>query len=280
MTHLTEDEIEFLSRTRDQDTHTRTCAECRTKLQAWRNLTMAARQAEPAVTVPAFDALLPRLPAQRPADDAVPVVAVGPGGAWRVLAGIAKYQLRLLPRALGPVTLLGLGGAVALALTVPYGAMADRLFAALTSLVVLIGALTACRRRGDPRTELLGTMTVTPMEVFACRLAIVMGADLALAMLASVVVAITAGHDSLLPVVTGWLAPALLASSAGVFCSVWRSQSTGLTVGVVLWLFGSLRPPDVLAHEWTQPTALTLSALLLAVAMYGMHVRLGEPGAD
>jgi hypothetical protein len=58
---------------------------------------------------------------------------------------------------------------------------------------------------------------------------------------------------------------------------VWRSQTTGLTVGIILWLAGSLPPATFVGHVWATPVALAVSALLLATALYGMRASWDDP---
>ena len=111
--------------------------------------------------------------------------------------------------------------------------------------MLLLGAVTACPHRSDPRLEPLSAMPVSPAMAFATGLARVLGIDLVLALVASGVLVAVGAATGLAAVVAGRLGRALLATSAGVVVAIWRSPAFGTTAGAAVWLFGRLPGPAV-----------------------------------
>jgi hypothetical protein len=286
MTHLAPEQLAVLGRAGDPaaTAHLRDCARCRQQAATWTSLATATRTAAAElsgpVTVPAFDALLGGvLPARQPAEP-VPVVRPSFGTSWRLTAGLIAAQLRLIPRSLLPLTAAGLAGAVAVAAATRSPAAAERLFAAVVTLVVLLSVTVACARRNDPRMELPFTLPVGPGAVFGARLVVSLLSSLTMALAASAGAAAGAG-SGYAAIVSGWLGQALLASTAAVAVTVWRSAAWGAATGSVLWLTGSVltmpggelaaRLGGAVSQMWgTTPWALAASAVLIAVAMRGM----------
>lgn len=292
MTHLTDAQLATLARLGGQDDpHLAGCPPCQRRLAGWQNVAAATRLTDTqligALTVPSFDGLLgDALGTSRAAAQATaPVEVVSPGAraSWRLVGALVARQLRLAPRLLLPLTVLGLLAAVLFAqATVQLGA-GGRLFAATVVLVILAGALAVCGRRADPRLELLSSTPISPPVVFTCRLVAVLSIDVALALIASLVVSQVVGVADLLGVITGWLGPALLASAIGVVCTVWRSRLLGGVLGGVMWLLGtaSTVPNGVLtghltavfAYVWaTTPWTLAATVVLLVLAVRGMRI--------
>jgi hypothetical protein len=161
--------------------------------------------------------------------------------------------------------------------------VADRFFAAAVVLVILVGTLAVCGGRADPRLELLFSTPISPSVVFTCRLVLVLCVDVALALVASLVVSQVSGVASLLGVVTGWLGQALLASAIGVVCAVWRSRLLGGLASGVVWLLGTAstvphgvltgRLASVFSYVWvTTPWTLAATVGLLVLAVRGMRI--------
>lgn len=268
------------------------CAGCRARFADWRVLGVAAREAEGerAVAVPSFDALLgPALAADAAggtvAEPAVPVAAAPvpavPGvrarAPWRLAWQLARTEAALLPRLWAPFSAVGLVLAAVVAPLLDSGRLGPRLFGAVcVALIVLAGLVVASPRR-DPRGELMFTLQVPPGTVFLARMAVVIGADLVLAVACSALI----GGPGWWPVVAGWLGEALLASSLALALSVRVSPAAGVAAGGGLWALGVLTGPEGLISTplrallgpalSTSPWTVGASLLLLAWATGGMR---------
>jgi hypothetical protein len=262
MTHLTDDELRGTTR---PDGHLATCAACHLRWDSWRQLSAATREAAAALTPdarpPAFDVLLPEL---------VPA---------------PRWQLRLMPRSLLPLSFAGLAAAVVIALITPDALLASRYFAAMVALVALLGSLATVSRRGDPRGELLFAVPTSPVTVFTARLVLVLAADLLLALAGSAVVHTAGIGGGVFDLVTGWLGQSLLASAIAVTGAVRWSSGVGAAAGIVAWCLGSLttlargglaeRVGAVASQIWGT-TPWTLALVLLLFVLAARQLRLPE----
>jgi hypothetical protein len=183
-------------------------------------------------------------------------------------AGLVAAQARLMPRSLGPLTAVGLVAAVLLARTAPSPGAVVQLFSAVVTVVLLLGSITACSHRSDPRLELLSAMPISSATAFGTRLALVLGLDLALAAAASGILGAVAGTTGMVTVVAGWLGRALLAAGVGSVFAIWRSPALGTTAGVAVWLLGWMGGPDNAVVSGTHPWMLVCALALLAAAVW------------
>ncbi|WP_107654354.1 hypothetical protein [Nocardia suismassiliense] len=281
--HLADDQL--VGR-RDDATrlHLTACADCRARAESWQHLAVAARQVsaelEGTIRTPSFDSLL---------GDAVGMpwataeVAARPGrrGSLLVAAALVRTQLRFLPRALVPLSVLGFLCCLLLAVFIKQSATAPTVFGLGVTLLFQLGTLAACLPRADPRLELFSTLPIPPAVVFACRLAVVLFADTALALLASMLASEFGATADFPAMVAGWLGPAMFASAVGIVCAVWRSAQVGAVAGGVVWLLGAAassatgpvhRVGALLEPLWSTSVAtLLIAALLLVVAVVGMR---------
>ncbi|MFE7954179.1 hypothetical protein [Streptomyces sp. NPDC057413] len=280
--HLADEELIGLVRRapgEEERRHLDGCAGCRARLADWRALAPAVREAEAErdVSVPSFDALLAPvltaeagLPDHAPgvgAADAgvqvagapVPVPAVSRGRArapWRLAWQLARTEAALLPRLWAPFSAVGLVVAAVVAPLLDEGRLGARLFGAVcVALIVLAGLVVASPRR-DPRGELMFTLQVPPGTVFLARMAVVIGADLVLAVACSALI----GGPGWWPVVAGWLGEALLASSLALALAVRVAPAVGLAAGGSLWLLGVVTGPQGLVST---PLRAVLGPLLV-----------------
>lgn len=218
------------------------------------------------VAVPPFERMLSRLPASdgqsSPAREGLSVPA-----AWRITWRLTLFQARLMPRSLGPLTAAGFALAVLMARQVTRTGGGVQLFSAITTLCILMGVIVVCGTRTDPRRELAATMPVSPAVVLGARLTMILAADLSLATAASAVLASTSHAGGFAAVASGWLGRALLASSAGVLVSVWRSSLAGTGMGIALWLLGWAPAPVASIVASTQPWTVAAAAALLCLAV-------------
>ncbi len=293
MTHLDEEAV--LSRARGERlhpamlAHARECAHCQRRVAAWTNVASAARQLEArdtAVVVPSFDRLLgPALATS--AASGVEVVAPSPRRSWRISLALAGWQLRLLPRSLAVLTLLGLGLGIAAAAAVSEPVWAARVFADVMVLLALMGAIGIVGERVDPRGELWRALPVSPGAVLLSRVTVVVGFDLLAATAASAVLAATTSAGSFSALVAAWLGPALLSAGVALLGTVWRGGWLGGALGAAVWVLGTMSTLPM-AHTvdagmgavatrlWaTTPATVAAGVLLLALAV-AVGARSGE----
>lgn len=280
--HLSDDQL-VGGRDDAAATHLSACPDCQTRAEGWQNVAVAARQVSiesaGVFRTPSFDALLgdaPGMPWSTPKQ----ARALGWRAALTVAAALVRAQVRLLPRALLVLSVLGFVGCVVVAVLTKRSESAPTVFGLAVTLVFQVGTLTACRSRSDPRLELFSTLPIAPAVVFASRLALVLLADTALALLTSVVASELGAASDVSAMIAGWLGPALFASAVGVVCAVWRSAQIGAVAGAGVWLLGAAASSDAgPAHRigalieplWsTSAASLVLAALLLVVAAAGM----------
>ncbi|MFD7461724.1 MULTISPECIES: anti-sigma factor family protein [unclassified Streptomyces] len=260
------------------------CPGCRARLADWRAIGRATRDLEsaPDLVPPSFDALLgARLtadPADAPAVTPVrPVTPARPPVPWRLAWQLARTEAALLPRLWAPLSALGLVAAALVAPLLGAERLGQRLFGAACVLLVLLASLVVASPRRDPRRELHFALPVSPGTVFLARLAVVLGADLALAAVSSALV----GGPGWWPVVTDWLGEALLASSLALALAVRVAPAAGAAAGGSLWLLGVLTGPQGFLTSpvgaalgpllSTTPWTVAASALLIAWATTAMR---------
>ncbi|HEY2765373.1 MAG TPA: hypothetical protein VGJ13_15390 [Pseudonocardiaceae bacterium] len=295
MTHLTEQQVldeAVPAGSRQHAGHLGVCQDCRLRVAAMANLAAAghvmAAESLVDVTVPAFDRVRSALPLRTPPLRIPPLRTPEPARRANLqdqvrLAGVLVLaQLRLLPAALVPVSVIGFAAAVLLAVSLPPGRLSVQVFGAVVALVVLTGALSTYSHRRDPRAEPLFSMPVSPATVFVCRLVGVLGIDLTLGVLCSVAVRLFGGSDSLADTLSSWFGQALLASGIALVFAVGRSPALGAVLSLGTWALGSassmpattvLPLRSVMSALWTtSPWVLVLAVALVVLSVLQMRM--------
>lgn len=293
MTHLTDDQILALTRAGDPPAewaaHAAKCPQCQRELAAWQAMARAARSADALITgtvrTPSFEQLVaPRLPASagvapvRSWSETLGTVGASLHRRVRLALALVGWQWHLLPRALAPLTLLGLAVALVAARSVPSTTWGERLFVMLVTLSVLAGAASISQPRRDPRRELLFAVPTQPGTVFLARLTLVLALDMAAAAVSSVALALAGHPTNLIDLILAWLGPSLLSASVAVVIAVSGPAWVGSTVGGVLWLAGSVATLPGVRHDvgvgavlgrvWsTNLGTVSASVVLLALAV-------------
>lgn len=257
MNHLTDEQIVVAARAKSLPAgwanHLAACQSCQDEVTVWRVLTPAARDADRHLTgpvaVPAFDDLLGGILPQSAERHSRAVRPDPVRTLLRVLRtafGVVAAQVRLLPRALGPLMLAGLGVALVAAVKVPDRAWATQLFGTLVTLVMLIGVVAACLPSRDPRRELLYSLPVSPGTVFLARLTLVLAVSFAAASVASVFAGMIVARPTAADLMVAWLGPSLLSAAIAVVVSVASSAWLGTLSAAFVWLLGSVSSlPDL-----------------------------------
>lgn len=275
--------------------HLRSCARCRDGVAAMAKLSEAsesvANEAMGELIVPPFERLRAALPAQTASPRLRPGTAFSRNrqtrGAWleslRLTAELVRVQLRLLPRSLFPLSVLGFVAAVLLTRFMPVNepSLREHAFGAVVVLVVLIGTLTAHTRGLGPRSELPFSLPISPPTVFVCRVVGVLGVNVLFAAVGSLAVHALGGTESLYGVLTSWFGQALLTVGVALVCAVAHAPVTGALAGGLVWMLGSssilpwaaqLPLHSVVSTLWaSSPAVLALSVALLAAAAVGMR---------
>ncbi len=263
-----------------EQSHLRGCSDCHEALTADQVLTVAARSLDAAEhgrsLAPAFSTLLqqPRFAElrqhRRPTIEPVSASqrATGRLSAEILLAQFRLFSPWLIASAVGLAVLSCIAG-----LTVHDPAAAGRLSAAAVSLLLMLAAAWAAESGGAARLELLRSLPITPRLTYLFRLS---GSLVVALVLGLVVSAIGMTRDG--PMVSLWLVPGLLAASAAAVVGVRWNVTIGQTVGVLVWLVGSvsrlpsraddLGPAGLLHADWARsPLALALAVVLFALAV-------------
>jgi hypothetical protein len=133
----------------------------------------------------------------------------------------------------------------------------------------------------DPPLELQLTTPVSPRLILLARLALLFGFNLVLALVCSMVLALTQAEISLLPLVLSWLAPMTFLSALAFLLSVMLFNTTlSITASIVAWFvlvwrhFADLRPtpyatmvPDLLRFD-LQPLLFVGAVALVWLALW------------
>lgn len=294
MAHLTEDELLDVARdpaAARYGAHVSECPECLRRVRGLEMLAAAGRttaaESMAEVVVPDFE----RVRAALPQPDRAPNPRSSPWRDWRWVASLVLAQLRLVPASVGVSSVLGFACAVALAVSLPGGAdskLGVHVFGIVVALVVLMGTLSICSRRRDPRAELLFALPVSPATVFVCRLVGVLGIDLLLAVGCSGMVVALGGTESLSATLASWFGQALLTSGVGLVFTVGRAPVAGGLLGGLVWALGSasvlpggdripLQP--VFQQLWSSsPAVIAVALVLVVVAVLRVRAPWLSPG--
>ncbi|MFT7835906.1 hypothetical protein Q5530_07125 [Saccharothrix sp. BKS2] len=277
--HLSDADLALLARGgQETEPHLARCPDCRLRWHSWQQVATATRTAVAplgSATPPPFDSLAAVI-GLRP--EPLPVAGQGLFLSWSAIALLVVRQVRLMPRTLLPISVVGIALAVFIGLATSDQALGKHLYAAVVALVAVLGSLTTCSRRTDPRNELLCAMPVSPVAVLASRLLLVLTTEVVLAVAGSVAVRVLGEVAPVLDLVSSWFGQMMLASAIAVVGSVWRSPGFGGGAAVAVWLLGSLttmpggelsaRAGVVAQQVWgTTPWTLVAAAVLLAIAL-------------
>jgi hypothetical protein len=257
--------------------HLATCPACRRELAEWEAMASATgllATSSPPAQVPAavWAAIGEERPAARPDRSAWRLASL----AWQLLLGQMPFVRGAIWTASAVTMFAGCLVAVLLSSAVATGVV----LAMVAPLVAAVGVAFVYGPENDPGLELSLATPTPPQLVLVARLTLVYGFDLALAVLASLVLAAQGGAD-LLPLISLWLGPMLFLSALALVLSLLWGSAIALSAAMGLWLLrlsvaldarhslhlGVLS--EVGATFWQRtPLLIALSALLLLVALY------------
>jgi hypothetical protein len=265
--------------------HLDACDECRLDVQAWSAVGAALPLAAEPETVPSLalmDGVWARLDApaerRRTALDGARTLA-------SLLWQLTRAQVRLVPRGVWIASALTMLGGIALSLLVaaaprdPLRALhAAYVLGVFAPLVAAIGAAYVYGPQSDAGLELALATPTSPRLVLVTRLVLVVGFDLLLSTLGSLLLVLS-GRGTLASVVGVWIGPLLLLSAVSLVLSLLISAVGAVTGAIVMWVsrlaatipahnaaFQSAQAP--LKAIWqTSPAVIAVALALVAVAV-------------
>jgi hypothetical protein len=270
--------------------HLASCAACRDELAVWQSIGEAARLAVASEAVPSM-ALMANVwaaiddEAIEAADMLDAPAASSPIWGWVALWQHVRHIVHVL-RGQGPLVRKGIWAASA-------ATMALGLFVALLAggrhapgvvlglfvpAIAGIGAAFIYGPESDPSLELALATPTSPRLVLVSRLALVLGYDLALALVSSVVVVLARGGDvwAAAPL---WVGPMLLMAGISLLLSLVVSALAAVASALGLLFVNLVSQSSLAGHEapnvftpfasiWqTNPTILFLAVALLVLAV-------------
>lgn len=214
------------------EAHLSSCSACRGVLAEWQAIAGASRYAYQQVPAPA-DTLLGRawaeIDAVEPHWDTRRMVRRLPW-LWQLLAG----QLPLVRRGIWAASALTIGLGCLLALLSPFHRGATTPVAILAPIVAAFGVAFVYGPETDPGLELALATPTSPRLVLLCRLTLIYGYDLALALAATALLGQVRGAP-LWPIIALWLGPMLVLSGIGLILSLLFGPTTGMVGALALW---------------------------------------------
>lgn len=259
--------------------HLELCPVCRAELASWEAVRGATASAFGPLPVPPAEALekvMERAGERRPVAPATPLAA-GLSISWQLLLGQAPLVGRRIWAA--SALTMALGCLVALLTATPTAAGAT--LAVFAPVVAAVGVAFIYGPENDPSLEISLSTPTPPRLVLLARLTLVYGYDLALALVATGVLAVAKGSLSPWSLISQWIGPLLFLSAFALLLSLLVGPTIASLAAMGLWATklvassgyaagGSLEPAGtgLLEAFWrTNPVLLPLAALLLALAV-------------
>jgi len=266
--------------------HLDACAECRLDLQAWSAVGAALPLAAEPEMVPSL-ALMEGVWAKldAPAERRGPALLGGARTLASLLWQLTRAQVRLVPRGVWIASALTMLGGIVLALVVaadPRDSLralhAAYVLGIFAPLVAAIGAAYVYGPQSDAGLELALATPTSPRLVLVTRLVLVVGFDLLLSTLGSVLLVLS-GRGTLASIVGVWIGPLLLLSAVSLVLSLLISAVGAVTGAIVMWVsrlaatipahsaaFQSAQAP--LKAIWqTSPAVIAVALALVALAV-------------
>ncbi len=257
--------------------HLAVCPACRRELAEWEAIASAAgllATAAPPARVPAavWAAIGDERPAARPDRSAWRLASL----AWQLLLG----QIPFVRGAIWTASAVTMVAGCLVAVLLSHAPEAGVVLAMVAPLVAALGVAFVYGPDNDPGLELSLATPTPPQMVLAARLALVYGFDLALAVLAALVLAAQGGTD-LVPLISLWLGPMLFLSALTLVLSLLWGSTVALIAAMGLWLLRLIVALDS-GHSldlgvftelggtfWQRtPLLIALTALLLLLALF------------
>ena len=210
--------------------HLRTCRQCRTELDSWQAAGLAARDVSSQLQAPPenlMERVWSRIEGEAPAASRSDRLSLG----WQLLAS----QVALVRREIwvASAVTMALGCLVALLAT---GASAGGVvLSVFAPMIAAVGVAFIYGHENDPSLEVALSTPTSPRLVLLARLTLVYGYDLALALVATVVLALANGGAGLWTLISLWIGPMLFLSALALFLSLLFGPTPATLVALTLW---------------------------------------------
>lgn len=261
--------------------HLLACEACRGELAAWEALRDVTRTAVSAAPLPSA-AVLSRAMAAIDRETATAQQVWSPVVFFVRFWLLCKNQARIIHKSIWIVTPLVIlfGTALSLVAIESNGArlqFAESVLSLITALSAASGAAFLFGEENDPGLEITLSTPTSMRLVMLCRLGLIMGYNVALAAIASLIIAVAHG-GGVWEIIQTWLGPLLLLSSITLILSVvigsWFAMLAGILLESLRALPGFLNQHAPLLQtinpaSWpTNPIIVFLAVLLIVFAVF------------
>ena len=214
--------------------HLDSCDACRAELASWRAVGTASRSVSSRVSDPS-EALMERVWSRIGEDE--PAASSSGRLEERLSLGLQLLvgQLALVRREIwvASAATMALGCLVAL---LTAGASAGGVvLAVFAPMIAAVGVAFIYGPENDPSLEVALSTPTSPRLVLLARLTLVYGYDLALALVATVVLALANGGVGLWTLISLWIGPMLFLSALALFLSLLFGPTPATLVALTLW---------------------------------------------
>lgn len=219
------------ARRAEVDVHLAGCAGCRAELSGWTGLATAA--AVPGADAPAGPDLVYRVMLRSALAEPGTVVR---RRSWLPPALVlAEARLVRISVLVASALVMALGTALAVAQTAADG-WAGGILALVAPVVAAVGVSGVHGPQRDPAFEVVAATPTSPRLILLIRVALVFGYDLALALAASVGVAMAGAEaPGLRTLIVAWLGPMALLSALCLVLVVWVGPDVAIGAALLLW---------------------------------------------
>lgn len=251
--HVTELLPAYVGRTLDPrgrrhaELHLRGCAACRAQLASWEAVaeaTVASAERMPSPSQHVMEGVWARIergetaaPVDRPAaSETLPgnvstKVLTRLSLAWQLLRG----QLPLVSRGIWTASGLTMAVGLLFALLITDAAASNSVLAILAPVIAAVGVAFVYGPENDPSLEVALSTQTSPRSVLLARLTLVYGYDLALALLATAVLALAGADAGVWGLISLWIGPMLFLSALTLVLSLLFGSAPALLVAMALW---------------------------------------------
>ncbi len=269
--------------------HVTACERCTLDVAAWRSVSEAAQAEVAAETAPPS---LAAAVAERIAREARPREArpreAARGGARRAPLGdqfawlgrFVAAQVPLVRHEIWPASTVIMAIGAAISLLGAQGSAPGAALSLFAPLAAAVGIALIYGQENDPSLELALATPTSPRLVIVARLVVVVAWDLALALAASVALAVVDGPAAFWPLVSLWLGPMLVIGCLTLLLSLFTGSSLAIAIAGVIWALRAFELTGeapmqrvagltaVLDAIWqTSPLTLAAAALFLLIAL-------------
>lgn len=264
--------------------HLSSCDACRAELASWRTVGNASRSVSSRVPdLP--EAMMKRVWSRIEEDE--PSVSNSGWLEERLSLGLQLLvgQLALVRREIWTASAVTMALGCLVSLLAAGASAGGVVLAVFAPMVAAVGVAFIYGPENDPSLEVALSTPTSPRLVLLARLTLVYGYDLALALAATVVLALATGGAGFLGLISLWIGPMLFLSALALFLSLLFNPTLATLVALILWgvrllaysstvqgfpLTGGMR---LLESFWqSTPLLLPLAALLLLVTvLYAPH---------